>query len=197
MTILNGELKEVAYKVIRQGLDDAAKSLEFFTKTETNLELDEDFKFNGLSALDLAVADTDQVYVLTTTLEGEMNGVAYLLVTKNEVEALMKAYYPGKEFDEAKYEKKSNNLLLEMDNIITASVVTQLANHFKYKTYGGVPQLQIISKAALEELISSKKGEHDFVIDFKAKFVAQGVDVKADFIWFVDETFVEGVKNII
>lgn len=196
MSVLDQELKDKAYDIIRKGLNEAAKSLEFFTKTETSLELDEDFNFKGLSELDLDIDETENVYVLTTSLEGEMKGIAYLLLTHNEVVALMDACYPGKDFDEAKYEKKSKNLLLEMDNIITASVVSQMANHFKYRTYGGVPNLDTVSKSSLEDMISSSKKEHEFVIDFKAKLNAKGVDVGADFIWFVDDTFVEGVKKI-
>jgi hypothetical protein len=83
-----------------------------------------------------------------------------------------------------------------VDNLITASVITQFANYFDYKTYGGVPQLDIVSYTELQEIINIGIADNDCVVEFKAQLVSEGVNVNAEFIWLVDDKFFKGVLSV-
>jgi chemotaxis protein CheY-P-specific phosphatase CheC len=192
--ILNENQLETAHKIVKLGLQEATKSLEFFTKSKTRLDLGNDFKINKTSEkLDIIQKKEDKIYLLTSTIMGDLKGIAYLLFSEEEVKTIMKSIYPNKEFDTEKYIKKSRDLILEVDNVITASVVTQFANYFDYKTYGGVPQLDIVSRADLEDIIKNGITDNNYVLDFKAQLISESVNVNAEFIWFVDDQFIEGV----
>jgi chemotaxis protein CheY-P-specific phosphatase CheC len=195
--ILNEKQLKTAHKIVKLGLQEATKSLEFFTKSKTRLDLANDFSISKTSdKIDIPQKKDDKIYLLTSTIMGDLAGIAYLLFSEKEVKTIMKSNYPNKEFDKEKYAKKSKSLILEVDNVITASVVTQFANYFDYKTYGGVPQLDIVSYTELQEIIKKGIADNDYVLDFKAQLVSESANVNAEFIWFVDDKFIEGVLSV-
>lgn len=194
--LLNKNEQEIAQKIIKLGLEEAAKSLEFFTMSETRQELDEAFAILDLASKGILPYKDKIIYLLSTKLEGELNGIAYLLFTKEEVDALMNIRYPKLSTEDEKYERKRDGLILEIDNIITASVVSQFANHFDYNTYGGTPKLDIVSYQQLLQLIEKGTTDSQFVLEFKAKLVSEGVNINANFVWFLDESFIKGIRKV-
>ncbi len=192
------DLKEqkIAQRIIKQGLDDAAKSLEFFTMSETRQEFDEEFAIVDATSVGVLPYKGKVVYLLTTQLEGELNGVAYLLFSEEEVNALMDIRYSNHSFDEVKYQRKRDGLILEIDNIITASVMSQFANYFNYNTYGGTPKLDIVSYDELLKVVEEGRSNSEFALEFKAKLVSEGVNINANFVWFVDQNFINGIKKV-
>lgn len=189
------EIKK-AREVIKQGLLASAKSLEYFIKTETKLELGEDFFISKVFTGDFLSKEEDVIYLLTTELVGDLKGVSFLLFSENEVKSIMNSRYANKDFDEAKYKKKQDALLLEIDNIITAGVMSEFANAFSYRTYGGVPKLDIVSYDKALALMKEGTEKNEFILRFNAGLVSEKANVKAAFIWSVDGAFVEGVKKL-
>ena len=89
-------------------------------------------------------------------------------------------------------------ILLEIDNIITASVVTQFANILQLKLYGGVPQLDILPQNVLNPFLNeNNKKDHFNIIYFNSHFITNHLDINPEFIWLLDDKFFEGVKNIV
>jgi len=193
--LLNTEEKRTAQKIIRQGLDEAAKSLEFFTMSETRQEFDEQFAIVDSNRVEVLPYKDKVIYLLTTQLEGELKGVAYLLFTEEEVNGLMNIRYSKHTFDEIKYRRKRDGLILEIDNIITASVVSQFANHFNYHTYGGIPKLDVVAYDELLLVLENGRSNNEFALEFKAKLLSEGVNIKANFVWFVDASFIRGIRR--
>lgn len=193
---LNTDEQKVAHTIIKLGLNEAAKSMEFFTMSATRQELDESFAVVDANSVKVLPYKDKVIYLLTTQLEGDLNGVAYLLFTEQEVEALGQIRYPNHTYDEAKYKRKVEGLILEIDNIITASVVSQFANHFDYNTYGGTPKLDVVSYADLLKVIDQARNNNEFALEFKARLVSEGVNICANFLWFVDSSFIDGIKKV-
>ncbi|XOV93416.1 MAG: hypothetical protein ACFHWX_01645 [Bacteroidota bacterium] len=187
--------QKVAQQIIRQGLDDAAKSMEFFTMSETRQEFDENFVIGKTGPLNLMSYENKIIYLLTTGLEGELNGKAFLILTEEEVNALMKIRYDSKKTYSQTYEARRDGLILEIDNIITASVMSQFANHFDYNTYGGTPNLDILTYRGLVDSFETERTNNEFTLEFKARLVSEGVNINANFVWFVDEKFINGIKK--
>jgi chemotaxis protein CheY-P-specific phosphatase CheC len=186
---------EKAKDIITFGLLDSAKSLEVFIKLEIKLDLGDDFSISENSS-NMNITDKgDEVYLLTSELIGEIKGTSYLILSKEEVKSIMASIYPNNEFTEKKYKKKANALILETDNIITAGVMNNLANIFNYRTYGGVPQLNIVNHNEALRIISGGTKKDDYVF-FKAILSSKMGNIKADFIWLLDKAFVEGVKTV-
>lgn len=193
--LLNIDEQKTAQRIIKMGLEEAARSLEFFTMSETRQEFDEQFAVVDSSLVEVLPYKDRVVYLLTTQLEGELKGLAYLLFTNEEVNRLMNIRYSKHTFDEAKYQRKREGLILEIDNIITASVVSQFANHFSYNTYGGIPKLKVVSYEDLLKEIEIGRSTNEFALQFKARLVSEGVNINANFVWFVDANFVHGIRK--
>jgi chemotaxis protein CheY-P-specific phosphatase CheC len=192
---LNTNERKIAQIIIKLGLDEAAKSLQFFTMAETRQELDGELSTTGSVSSAILARKTQPIFLLTTKLEGELRGIAYLLFTQEEVDALMRIRYADQLWDQAKFQRKRDGLILEIDNIITASVMSQFANHFGYNTYGGTPRLDIISNQQLAETIEQGIRNNEFTLEFNAKLVSEGVNINANFVWFLDKSFIEGIKK--
>ena len=84
-----------------------------------------------------------------------------------------------------------------MDNIIVASVVTQLANALNYKMFGNVPHISRAKSDEFNETFASAKDNINFFLYFKSEFKTKGLDINPDFIWLLDDNYLEGVKAII
>lgn len=189
------ELKR-AKNIVTSGLAEATKSLGFLVKSETRLELGDEFSISETFPTEFLSKKGGIIFLLHTKLLGDLKGVSYLLFSEDEVHSIMKATYPNKQFDEEKYKRKLESLILEIDNIITAGVMSQFANSFNYRTYGGVPALEIVNYDNAIEIIKKESEENEFLIKFNAQLIAERSNIQADFVWFVDEAFVKGVKKI-
>jgi chemotaxis protein CheY-P-specific phosphatase CheC len=103
------------------------------------------FHFDSLS---LAWIGAEQgSYVLNTQIKGDLKGDSYLLFASKEVVKVFHVIQTSEatvvtqaltEFQKA--------LLLEIDNVFTAALVTPLANHSGVFTYGDVPYLHYVAE---------------------------------------------------
>jgi len=86
-------------------------------------------------------------------------------------------------------------ILMEIDNILTASVVTQFSNFMNIKCYGDVPQLRKLNKNEIENLIRMKMHDLDVRVSFKTSFVADQHNVHPEFIWLFDHSLVDHIRE--
>jgi chemotaxis protein CheY-P-specific phosphatase CheC len=96
--------------------------------------------------------DAGELYVLTTQLIGDFSGKSYLVLTHEECEEIFNSLHAGLAVGR---EQVKNAFLLEIDNIISASVISELSNALEIELYGDVPVLKKIQAQDLEALISS------------------------------------------
>jgi len=188
---------DVAKEIISIGLAKSADSLSFFTKTKTIIKVEDFTMSNEPKPVNLSVKE-DPVCVLTTHILGELKGVCYLIFSQNEVRSIMEKSLPESILnDPEKYKMMSEGMMLEIDNIVSAAVVTQFSNHFDYKTHGGVPSIKFMTVNQMKDMLSENVDECNYVLNFKTLLISDGVGVNADFIWSMDYSFIEGVKKYI
>jgi chemotaxis protein CheY-P-specific phosphatase CheC len=98
-----------------------------------------------------AVKKSSELVALTTKVIGDITGKSYLLLNAQDCDAILRSYsYAGNQI-------MADAFLLEIDNIISASVIAELSNALQIEIYGDVPQLirvraQELKKFAAEEL---------------------------------------------
>ena len=89
-------------------------------------------------------------------------------------------------------------ILLEVDNILSAAMVTQLSNFLDLFVYGDVPNLKCLNK---EQLVEILRNDHDMyyevALNLKAKLETSKSNVSPIFIWFFKNDFVDAVKNVV
>lgn len=195
---LNDVELDLAKEIINIGLGKAADSMAFFTKEKVFIR-SFDVKLKDASSVrELSKKDKGELlYVLTTEVKGELGGICYLIFSEKEVNELLKVSLPTSVLeDKEKLEVMSEAILLEMDNIIVASVITQFSNFFDYNTYGDVPSLSITPSNGFSQILESTCKSVDYILNFKSEFTTTGIDVNPEFIWLLDNKYIEGVKNV-
>ena len=120
---------DVARKIISAGLVKSAESLSFFMNETISLKDFDAEKNLDNPPLELGKKDESNIHLLTTKVIGEMKGICCLIFSEEEANHLRKAALPQEILDSPEMmEEMSDGIMLEVDNIISASVITQFSN---------------------------------------------------------------------
>lgn len=188
-------------EILNVGFKKAAETLSFFMAEKINIEAF-DFKVEEIDFYKNHFKfKPDSKYILTTQIIGEISGSCYLVFSKEDTTRLFELGLPKNLIKESKeYEEMSKGLLLELDNIVSASVITQFANLLNCKMHGGVPSIwEMNYDAPQEKDLFASNLKDSYILNFKSKFVSSSTEEKfsPEFIWVLTPTFVEKVKETI
>lgn len=197
MIELNNIELDVAREILNIGLSKSADSLSFFIKDQVFVKTF-DLYLGDADTLEsyLEVDHDKELSILTTELKGELTGDCFLIFDENEVEELLKVSLPASILDNPDQKAEMGKaILLELDNIVAASVITQFSNILDCRVYGDVPNLEVVASDELATIIK-QKANLDYYLCFKVDFHTNELDLKPKFIWGLGEKFLEGVKEI-
>jgi len=187
---------DVARKIISAGLVKSAESLSFFMNETISLKDFDAEKNLDNPPLELGKKDESNIHLLTTKVIGEMKGICCLIFSAEEADHLRKAALPQEILDSPEMmEEMSDGIMLEVDNIISASVITQFSNLLKVKIHGGVPDLKKVTFKEMEEYISGEVNNELYLISFKTSFESSKAQFNPEFVWLFDNTFIDNIKK--
>jgi chemotaxis protein CheY-P-specific phosphatase CheC len=181
-------------KLFDAGYTNAASALTRLTEQQIG--------FNQLHAglfsvdeikLNDAIYSTEDCVLLTTEIFGDITGKSYLFLSDKEV-ALLAAGIPiGKE---ANINLKEE-FLKEVDNILSASVITKLSNELKVKMYGDVPHLQGKTLTRIENTLEKElqKQTGNIYINIISFSIAGYPKLNPVFIWILESNVLTSVKR--
>jgi len=124
----------------------------------------------------------DEVYVLITHLMGDFPGKSYLIITQEEAEEIFKSVFASKDrLDQS----LQDALLLEIDNILSASVISAVSNEMNALVYGDVPKLKKMHSDELSEFLNSNEAhENNSIVYSNAIFKFDNREkIHPQFIW--------------
>ena len=198
MKNLTSQEIDVAKTIISAGLVKSAESLSFFMNETITLKDFDAEKHLDNPPLELSKKDENNIHLLTTKVIGEMKGICCLIFSEEEADHLRKAALPQEILDSPEMmEEMSDGIMLEVDNIISASVITQFSNLLKVKIHGGVPSLKKVTSKEMEEFISGEVDQELYLISFKTSFQSSKANFNPEFVWLFDNTFIDCIKNYI
>jgi chemotaxis protein CheY-P-specific phosphatase CheC len=185
-----------AKSIINKGLAKAAESLSFFMKEEI-LFNESSFNINKLDKnTDFTSKLGKNIHLLITNVIGELKGVCCLIFSEAEADKLRHSALP-KEITENPelMAEMSDAIMLEVDNIISASVITQFSNLLNNRIYGSVPELKKLSIEELSTYVESNFARELYIINFKTRFSSVKLDFNPEFVWLFDKTFMESIRS--
>ena len=196
MITFNTQEMQTARNIISAGLVKAAESLSFFmNETITLNEVDQDDQFS-VHTIEIEKKNQSNIHLMITKVIGELNGVCCLIFSEEEADQLRNTALPPEVLNSPEMmAEMSDGIMLEVDNIISASVITQFSNMLKVKIYGGVPALRKVDSVELENYLQNEINNELYLISFKTKFKSSHVSFAPEFIWLFDNTFVESIKK--
>lgn len=189
---------DITKEIINIGLSKAADSLSFFTKEKVLIKLF-DLQVNSETFTSFSLDNKkSKSYLLTTIIRGDINGKAYLIFNESEVEKIIDVNLPDTIKNNPREKANMTDaVLLEIDNIITASVITQFANILQCKLYGDVPQLTILPENGINQFLNQENSYDLNVIYFNSRFITSSSSINSEFIWLMEDKFLRNVKNIV
>lgn len=187
---------DAAHEIINIGLSKSADSMSFFLGSRVLIK-SFDIEFKDLNKeMWLPNRNDNQLHVLQTEIKGDISGKCFLLFTEEEKERFAQKGIPESyRSDKEKYDEMAKGLLLEADNIITASVLTQFANLLDIKIYGDVPNYSYQTLGEFSNSVNHQSNEKYHLMCFNAFFETDIEDYKPEFIWLLDKTFLEKIKE--
>lgn len=98
--------------------------------------------------------ESGDLTVLTTQLIGDLSGKSFLIFSEEETNEIFKVV--GSPHNKTLREA----FLLEIDNIISASVISDLSNALNIEIYGDVPQIYQLHSNELQEFLAADLTSH-------------------------------------
>ena len=199
------ELNEIEIDVMKEiiniALSKSADSFSFFTKKKVLIRSFDFVLSDTNEPIVIKNLEKEKYHMLTTFIRGEISGACYLMFSDEEVDKLFSlTLTDDMRSNPAMLKEMGDAVLLETDNIVTASVLTQFANLFNKKIYGDVPSLQVISGSEVKEIVNEQIKNESFIIFFKTCFYTMNneeSDFNPNFLWILDYQFIEKVKLFI
>lgn len=117
--------------------------------------------------------------VLTTQIIGAISGKSFLIFSDEESKEVFKSL-------KSNDEQLKEAFLLEIDNIISASVISELSNALNIEVYGDVPHLNRVHSRDLQDFMNKeiKKDDPSSMIVANTTFqFDKGDKVHPQFIW--------------
>jgi hypothetical protein len=184
---MTADINLIIKESIQKGLERSCESLEFFLKEKATLEM---LTFTN-QRIEKTLIPSDflqKEIILHSDIIGQLSGKSYFMLDQAEADLLFRknfAVQEGKAPDKAMFD----GFLLELDNIITASVVTEFANKLRVKVYGGVPHIFYMSTADKAPLTLPEPPP--YFINFSCRYKMEGVEFSPVFFWVIDSEIEE------
>jgi len=188
---------DLATEAINIGLAKAADSLSFFTREKVVIR-SKDLIISEIKEEKLYTKSSDPLTVLSTQIKGGMKGYCYLIFTQKEIEHLFQLSLPKSVLDnKEQMVEMGKAILMEVDNIITAAVVTQFSNLFKTDMHGYVPEHFSGNKQEVDSYIRGHTNEGNLILHFNTPLISGVQSIAPEFLWCMDDTFIQAVKKFV
>ncbi|MDH5397752.1 MAG: hypothetical protein OEX02_06385 [Cyclobacteriaceae bacterium] len=179
--ITSNTLKPSVVEFIGESLERSKKSLKMMVRQEIGLKVESIQPLRYEEQIFLNEQKND--VVVTTEIIGDMKGKSYFFMDKETAvefhDILMKRM--------RKTDISEKAILKEIDNIISASAISVIANHMKNDIYGDVPHYFEQDNDQICEVMKNdfRNLEGEELVIVKADFEREGKEGVIGFYWII------------
>ncbi|MDO1451261.1 hypothetical protein Q0590_33615 [Rhodocytophaga aerolata] len=190
---------EVAKKLLHLALDNAAAA---FSKMAMDQVLVKNFDIYILEKDSFAKTINPQsersYFILTTEMKGDLSAKSYLIFDQLDISKINKLFLNQDTHSiNGELTPLQQSILLELDNIISASMITQIANLLNVFVYGDVPYLDYLSKNDMLKIFHQDSLVHNPALSMQAKFQLSNTQIASSFLWFFTTDFLFSIKKLV
>jgi len=149
-------------------------------------------KLSGDGILDLnSFSRNGTNFLVTTEIFGDVTGKSYLLLSQHDFD-LLTNNIRGSNGNILKEE-----YIKELDNILSAAVITKLSNDLKLKMYGDIPMLETRMEGSVEDTIFNDfKGQTEEIYVNSIFFSFDGhSNISPFFIWVMSSSILSTIET--
>lgn len=195
MNLLNAQELNTLRYIIENGHKRAAQAFSSLVEQHVCFEIPH-FKCLEAGTHEFLDKLDDNLTLVVTDIIGEVGGSSYLLLSEQENIELQKACFP----DDSKLAQSKvmgEALIKEIDNVISAAVITEFSNTLGLQIFGSVPQLHTVSDASIKEKIKQDLRTNDnyyLLANTRFRF-ANNDQLQPQFFWRLTSDFIQCVRN--
>ncbi len=197
MSILTLPEKQLAQEIIEAGYVSAARSFSSVAQQQVTIETS-GIKVAPFTEEDFSVKETGVLTLITTEIIGDIQGKSFLLLTESECKAMFDTCLPpGEPSEERRLMEEA--ILKELDNIISAAVITESSNVLQVSIYGDVPKLvegtaEEVQLTVLNDFTDSSDSDICLFANTRFSF-EQNTTLQPRFFWKFHQNFVDSIKE--
>ena len=146
--------------------------------------------------LPVTVSGKGDLYIIVTQVIGELSGKSYLIFNEEQSHSLTMLACHASSVQVNEQMKEA--VLTEIDNIISAAVISELSEGLQMEIYGDVPVLKRIPISGLKEFISKENQSMDTSASLICNTAFQlNVDkhIHPQFIWKLSEKIFDMIPS--
>lgn len=151
MQAFNKEQQQYIKSLLNDAMANAAMSLSGMLGVNVTHDPAQMFIANGETKIYPCFKSDPQVVLLVTPLMGDLPGKSFLVFDRADVNTMM-LLNPIKS-SSLSPDILRETLLKEIDNVVSASFVTTVANRLSLSVFGDVPEIHSLSPAVANDLI--------------------------------------------
>jgi chemotaxis protein CheY-P-specific phosphatase CheC len=150
-----GNRENFLTQVMNTGFNKAAHSFSMIIQRSVTVANSQPVQIHQ-SDFSYSFEEQGDLYILITHLIGNISGKSFLIFSNAESKEIFKALKLSTSNDALK-----EAFLLEIDNIISASVIAELSNSLNVEIYGDVPQLVKVHSKGLQAFMHKEMNSED------------------------------------
>lgn len=195
MNILTSNEKQVAQEILEAGYSNAAQSFSGIAQRKVNIETST-LEITTDCSKKLSPTKEGELMLVTTEIIGDVNGKSYFLLNEEESQAIYRACLPPS--NDAKEQKIMEEAIIkEIDNIISAAVITEFSNRLNMRIFGDVPVLTVGLASVIGQQISEEfSGEEEGFYLFANTYFRfeDNTTLQPQFFWKLPWNFLQRIK---
>ncbi|MBC6699612.1 chemotaxis protein CheC [Hymenobacter sp. BT190] len=190
--------RDVVREILNIGLARAADSFAIIAQEKVLLEVPSLDLVSGDGVLEM-VRDIQRVNVpILSDIRGDFNGTTLMFFSGQHIQRLSKVCLRMNTSASISIDEMQESLLLEISNIITGALVTQLANILKAKIYGAPPSAPHGDIAeSLHNLLETHPSVQPMIFSVITQFSDKDNSVELPLMLFFDRPTFEKILEII
>ena len=132
--------RDIIKEILNIGLARAADSFAAIARDKVLMKVPDITLIEVKELLTLVAKYEDSHVIIQSDIKGELNGATLMLFSDNHIVRLSEICLSMVDVQKGELSVMQESLLLEISNIITGALVTQLANILKSNIYGSPPK---------------------------------------------------------
>ncbi|TGD80893.1 hypothetical protein EU557_12845 [Hymenobacter wooponensis] len=190
--------RDIIREILNIGLARAADSFAVIAQEKVLLEVPNLNIVSGRSILEKVRELQEQHVIIQSDIRGEFNGTTLMFFSGQHVQRLSRVCLRMNTSDSTQIDEMQESLLLEISNIITGALVTQLANILKANIYGAPPVNPRDDMAkALQSLMLDRPMVQPLIFSVITQFSDKANSVELPLMIFFDRDTFEKILEII
>lgn len=190
--------RDVVREILNIGLARAADSFAVIAQEKVLLEVPSLDLVPGIGILDRVHTIQANHVPVQSDIRGEFNGTTLMFFSGQHIQRLSKVCLRMNTTASTQIDEMQESLLLEISNIITGALVTQLANILKAQIYGAPPVAPRGDIAAsLHNLLTEQPLVQPLIFSVITQFSDKNNSVELPLMLFFDRPTFEKILEII